>query len=394
MKEEIVVTGFGAVLPNVSNVDEFNDLLKTGRNVLTHVHGHGLSDETIVGGIIEEEYIEIGGKNFKRYPKFSRLAIKATEEALQMAGITEVDRERTAVIGGVSVGAVPEVEIHAEQIRHGNPKKLPITAGALANSHSMGLGVGSYLGVTGKVFTLNNGCNVAIDGLFMAKLLLESGHADMCIIASGESPFSKGIVYSYIKTRGVFYNAEIEEVGLPFSDKSKGFAITDGGGAIILERKSTAEKRNAKIYGVIDSVALSNDGISIYQSDKTGEVMKKSMLEASAGRLPDYVNSQALGLQENDTVEYLNHTQENWNHIPITTIKGAIGQPFGVSGLFQVISSLLSIQEGYIPPTVRTDLSGYEDLNVVKETTYCEINSVLVKSHSFGGNNGCVWVRK
>lgn len=394
MSEEIVVTGFGTILPQISNSAEFSELLQSGRNTLTYVKGYGLTNETIVGGIIEEEYIEIGNRNYKRYPKFSRLAIKATEEALQMAGIAEVDPVRTAVVGGVSVGAVPEVELYSDQIRHGNPKKFPLLAGALANSHSMGLGIGSHLGINGKVFTLNNGCNVAIDGLFMAKLLLESGQVDMCILASGESPFSKGLVYSYIKTKSVFFNTKINEVGLPFSTQSKGFAITDGGGALILERKSTAKKRKAHIFGVIDSVALSNDGISIYQSDKTGEIMKGSMLEVSNGRFPDYVNSQALGLKENDTVEYLNHMQPNWNHIPITSIKGAIGQPFGVTGLFQVISSLLSIQEGFIPPTVRTNAIGYEDLNIVRETKYCEVNSVLVKSHSFGGNNGCVWIRR
>lgn len=392
--DEIVVTGFGTVLPNIENSSEFLNTLKSGSHILSKIQGYGLSDETIVGGIIEEDYIELNGKNYKRYPKFTRLAIKAVDEALAMANMKEIDPIRTAVVGGVSVGAVPEVEVHSEMIRSGNTRRLPLTAGALSNNHSMGLGVGSHLGIKGKVFTLSNGCNVAIDGLYMAKLLLESNQADVCILASGESPFAQGIVYSYVKTRGVHYNVEVEDVGKPFSKNSKGFAITEGGGALVLERKSTAVKRNAKIYGVIDSISLSNDGISIYQSDKTGEIMKGSMLEVSNGREPDYVNSQALGLEENDMVEYFNHIQVAWNHIPITSIKGAIGQPFGVTGIFQLISSLMSIEEGFIPPTIRTDTYGYEDLNVVKETIYKEVNSVLVKSHSFGGNNGCVWIKK
>lgn len=392
--EEVVVTGFGSVLPNRENSKEFLELLKSGDHVLSEVEGYGLTDETIIAGVIEEPYIEVNGKNLKRYPKFSRLAIKATEEALNMANVHEVNPTRTGVIGGVSVGAVPEIEFHSKFITDGTEKKIPINVGALSNNHSVGLGVASVFGVKGKVFTLNNGCNVMIDGLYLAKMMLETNQIDMCILASGESPLAKGIVYSYIKTRGVFYNAKIDEVSLPFSKNSKGFAMSDGGGALILERKSTALKRNAKIYGVIDTVALSNDGISIYQSDSSGEIMKETLLEASKGRIPDYVNSQALGLKENDTVEYLNHTQMDWNHIPITTIKGAIGQPFGVTGILQVISSLMSMQEGFIPPTVRTDNVGFEDLNIVKETVFKEINTVLVKSHSFGGNNGCVWLRK
>ena len=70
------------------------------------------------------------------------------------------------------------------------------------------------------------------------------------------------------------------------------------------------------------------------------------------------------------------------------------GNPLGASGILQVVSSLLSLEYNFIPPTIRTTKKGYEDMNIITETMYKKINEVAITNHGHGGNNACAYIRK
>jgi 3-oxoacyl-[acyl-carrier-protein] synthase II len=78
----------------------------------------------------------------------------------------------------------------------------------------------------------------------------------------------------------------------------------------------------------------------------------------------------------------------------ITSIKGSIGHTFGAAGALQIISALQSIQYGFIPPTLKTDKFGFEEMNIVTETIYQPVHSAAVTTHGVGGNNSCLLVSK
>lgn len=59
------------------------------------------------------------------------------------------------------------------------------------------------------------------------------------------------------------------------------------------------------------------------------------------GKRPSYVNSQALGMVENDTIEAVNHMEIFGESVAITSIKGVTGHTFGASAGMQIISSPL-----------------------------------------------------
>src|SRR5207302_130839 len=88
-------------------------------------------------------------------------------------------------------------------------------------------------------------------------------------------------------------------------------------------------------------------------------------------------------------------SKDLFNHeVPYTSIKSMIGNPYGAIGILQVISSLLSINHGFIPPTIRTNKKGFEEMNVVTETWFQEINEVALTNHGHGGNNACAYIRR
>jgi 3-oxoacyl-[acyl-carrier-protein] synthase II len=86
--------------------------------------------------------------------------------------------------------------------------------------------------------------------------------------------------------------------------------------------------------------------------------------------------------------------KELFNHnVPYTSIKSMIGNPYGAVGILQVISFLLSINDGFIPPTIRTNKEGFEEMNIVTETMFQNVNEVVITNHGYGGNNACAYIK-
>ena len=73
-----------------------------------------------------------------------------------------------------------------------------------------------------------------------------------------------------------------------------------------------------------------------------------------------------------------------------------IGNPLSSAGPLQLIASLMAIKEGIIPPTINYEFSDPEcDLDYVpNEARKNNVETVLINSYGFGGNNASLIVSK
>lgn len=78
--------------------------------------------------------------------------------------------------------------------------------------------------------------------------------------------------------------------------------------------------------------------------------------------------------------------------IPITSIKGMIGQPFAAGGALQVVASCFSLAEQFVPPTMNHDIPAAEcDLDYVPvRGRGARVNRVLVTSRAIGPTHSAV----
>lgn len=389
--ENVVITGYGIKAPNIDNKLQFKTVLEHG--ICTHrVIKDRINGLDMVCGVIDDDFKVVRGKKLKRYPRFSRIAMSAADEAMEMADIADRGSLRIAVILGTSAGGISEIEHYSA----GGAvyEKIPLHSLALANTHSLSAAVAHHLDIKGQVYTISTGCTSSSDAILMGKLLLEGGLADVCVVGGSDAANTDWSFMGFLKIRGVTPNVNVFETGVPFSKAHQGFVVAEGAGVLILEREKEARARGASLYGVIKGVASVNDGTSIYQSDETGESMLKCLRSAVGEHIPSYVNSQALGLKVNDEIDGMVHQTLFGQSVPITSIKGMTGHTLGSMGVIQVISSLLSMEYGFIPPTIKTDAEGFEDLPIVLETQYRSIDSVAITTHGYGGNNTCLLVAK
>ena len=390
--DNIVITGYGVKAPGISNIDQFKDVLEKGICTQEILHGRGNNGSNIVCGVVDEDLDIISGQNYKRYPRAAQLGIAAAEEAYKMANLPNDDFARVAVIMGTSGGGILEVEKFSN---HGNNlKKVPIQYVPIGDPHTISSGITKHLGINGQAYTISTGCTASLDAILMGKLFLEAGHADICIVGGSDALLGDWITYGFLKTGAIAENTEIEETGVPFSTSHKGFVKSEGSAVVIMERKKDAESRGAKVWGHVNRGASNNEALSILKSDTTGTLMTAALKSAIGDCVPTYVNSQALGLKQNDMIEYITHTNLFGSTVPITSIKGMTGHTFGSMGAIQVVSSLLSMEYGFIPPTIKTSGDGFNDLPIVFETKYQNVESVAITNHGVSGNNTCLLITK
>ncbi|WP_325167479.1 beta-ketoacyl synthase N-terminal-like domain-containing protein [Lederbergia citri] len=389
----IVCTGYGVIAPNTNNIDQFLSNLINGVCCLDVYEGEGPNNETNILGLIKEELDE--DKKLKRLPRVTKLGITAAKEAIESARL-EVKDKKVGLFFGISLGAIREdvfqdslIYTHQDQFR-----KIPITLAHYCNYHSITAAIGHEIGTNGITKTISTGCTSSLEAIEEAMVYLKSGKIDVAIVGGSDSPICKGTTYGFAKTRVIPLNQSLEEGAVPFQESSKGFAMSEASGVIVLERKEDAVNRGASIRGEIVDIVSNNDGIYIFSLDELGDQMKQALQEVTENRVPDYINSQALGIQINDQIEK-RCSKELFDHkMPYTSIKSMYGNPFGVTGILQVIASLLSIEHSFIPPTIRTSKAGYEEMNIITRTKFQEVNEVAITNHGYGGNNACAYIKK
>ncbi|MBU8878667.1 beta-ketoacyl synthase [Bacillus sp. FJAT-29790] len=394
---KIVVTGYGIIAPNTQNRKEFLHNLRDGNCCLQSVIGLGPNSESIVVGLIDKGLEEFeNNKYIKRLPRVTKLGIKAAKEALEQAKITNLNEKKVGLFFGTSLGAGGEKSFQNAIIEgnRNNFNKIPVTFSHIANYHCITSAIGHYLGVKGITKTITTGCTSSLEAIQDAMVYLKSGIIDIAIVGGSDSPICQATIYAFAKTKVIPLGQSLENGAVPFHEESDGFAMSEAGGVLILEKEDAAIKRGIEIKGEIASIVSNNDGVYTYSVDETGDQMVNLLHEIARDKNPSYINSQALGIQTHDQIEK-RCSQEIFNHkTPYTSIKSMYGNPFGAIGVLQVISSLLSIEHGFIPPTIRTTKRGFENMNIVTSTVYQDINEVLITNHGHGGNNACASIKK
>ncbi|MFT9849282.1 beta-ketoacyl synthase N-terminal-like domain-containing protein [Aneurinibacillus sp. REN35] len=393
-KERIVVTGYGIKVPGGYNAAHFTDTLLTGNSALALFKGKGTEGKDIAFGVVHDKLEEVMEKKYRRYPRISLLAMAAVKEAALMAGNPKLDPYRTGIFMGTAVGGTlgyDELVVLAQQ---NNFKDIPVSGCGVVHYHSLASSVAEMLQVNGVTRTVATGCAAGIEAIQDAMMYLRAGELDTCIVGGADAPLSKTVLYAFAKIRCLSQNKELHHMGVPFSKKSAGFVMGEGASVVVLERESTALQRGADILGVIDGVSTSNDAKGIFFSDNKGEHMLHTLKCVTEGKAPTYVNSQALGMAENDNIEATNHMKLFGSSIPITSIKSITGHTFGASAGAQLVSSLISMQHGFIPGTVHATLDDYPELPIVYHTIQTEVESAVITSHGYGGNNASLFVSK
>ncbi|WP_406059846.1 ketosynthase chain-length factor [Micromonospora sp. NBC_00860] len=184
---------------------------------------------------------------------------------------------------------------------------------------------------------------------------------------------------------------------LPFDANASGYVPGEGGAILVLEDEHAAARRGAAVYGVIAGYGATFDPRP-GSGRPPGLRRAAEMALSDAGLTPadiDVVFADGAGVAELDRVEAEAITAVfGPRGVPVTVPKTMTGRLYSGGAALDLVSALLSIRHGVIPPTtnIRQPAEGLHlDLvrDVARETP---VRAALVLARGFGGFNAAMVV--
>ena len=212
--------------------------------------------------------------------------------------------------------------------------------------------VADALGVRGPRITVSTACTSSTNALGLALDLLAMGAAD-AVLAGGADVLTP-LVLSGFQALGVLSQQRCA----PFS-RPAGTSLGEGAGFLVLEPPAAAARRGAEGRLALHGCGLGADAFHDTGPDPTGAGVARAMRAAmrDAGVPADqigYVNAHGTGTVANDPAEWRAIRQvfgPRAEALPVSSSKGFLGHAQGAAGALEVITTLLAMEQGSLPPT-------------------------------------------
>ena len=219
----------------------------------------------------------------------------------------------------------------------------------------------------------------------------------MAIVGAADAPITEFIFSLF--SAGKFlatWDGRPSQASRPYDLLRSGLVLAEASAALILEDLDHAQARGATILGEVVGTGSSSEG---GLDGRVAEIYRRGLEAAmvmaltAAGRHPlqiDHINAHGNSTKTDDAAEtaaFKGVFGEHAYKVPVTSIKGAVGQPLAAGGILQLVAAALSIASGCVPPTINQEQLDPEcDLDYVpNESRVARIKNVLVHSHSLGG---------
>jgi 3-oxoacyl-[acyl-carrier-protein] synthase II len=416
----VVITGMGAVTPLGHTPDSLYRSQLEGKSgvgptfrfdarTFPTTFSSQVKDFALANFVREAERFDECGLNTK-------FALAAAKEALADAGLldnSKVDRTELGVYLGSGEGshdfknltlsmalATPAGSYKAEpntfyhhamatfRGEHEYEMEMHTTSGHLAEEYDL----------QGPNYTCQTACAASGQAIGEALELIRRGDCNVMVSGGAHSmihPF--GVTGFNLLTTLSTRNDAPTRASRPFDLNRDGFVLGEGSGMVVLEELEHAKKRGAKIYGELVGYGTTADAYRVTDSHPDGRGAAACMDFAlrDAGLKPtdiDYINAHGTSTKVNDHAETvaIKHIFGDYAYkLPVSSSKSMLGHLICAAGVVELITSILTIRNGVMPPTMNYETPDPDcDLdyipNAAREKT---VHRVLSNSFGFGGQN-------
>jgi len=399
----VVMTGFGAVSPIGTGREAFFTGLRNGTNGLAAITRFDASSlEVQCAGEVKEKLVFKNQSEqdlFERDPKVG-FALKAAEEALDMAGLEGFAKENLIHIG-TSLETFSFSNFSFDRSDQ-NPQallkrlvthswRLPLDAALRA--------IETRYGRAGLAATNCSACAVGLQTIGQAFHAVREGRFELALAGGFDSMINPLGV-------GGFQRLGAPATGLPeagrpfcrpFDAGRAGLVLGEGAGLVILEERERALAQGKTIWAEILGYGASLDAHGLSAPDPEGDGAARAMNTAlkDAGLPPDaidHINAHGTGTHLNDPVEAAAIRRVfsgSWPQIPVTAIKSMTGHSIAAAGALEAIACIFTLVSGFIPPNIGLERlgAGCELNHVGSEGLFFKAERILSNSFGFGGQN-------
>lgn len=256
-------------------------------------------------------------------------------------------------------------------------------------------------GTRGQPISLTTACASGATSVQLGVEAIRRGDTDAALCVGTDGGICEEMVVRFNLLSALStQNDDPQGASKPFSKSRDGFVMAEGSATLVLESYEAARARGARILGVVRGTGERADTFHRTRSTPDGsaiiETITRSMADAGMGPAEiDCINAHGTSTPENDKMEYLSLAAalgDELANTPISSNKSMIGHTLSAAGTIEAAISLLTIQEGVIPPTINCV---EQDPNILMDVVpnvkrVRPVNSVMSNSFGFGGQNVCL----
>jgi 3-oxoacyl-[acyl-carrier-protein] synthase-1 len=398
MSKGVAITGMGVISAIGNNASEnYKSLISgaIGISKISHIDTVH-ADQILVGEIKTtnaefEKQLDLEEDTYSRSPI---LAIIAAKEAIQQAGVTNINDCKTGLISSTTVGGMDKSEQYFydyfENDKHWQ-HILGLHAGDCTQKIAAALGLEESF-----VTTISTACSSAANAIMLGARMIKSGRLDR-VIVGGTDALSKFTINGF-KTLMILSDTH----NTPFDENRKGLNLGEAAAFLVLESDEQVAKENKEVLAYVKGYGNSNDAFHQTASSENGDGAVLAMEEALriAGLKPkdiDYINAHGTATPNNDLSEgraMLRVFGEG--KVPeFSSTKAFTGHTLAVAGGVEAVYAVLALQNNCIYPNLnfKTPMTEF-DLLPQTEVKEKELKHVLSNSFGFGGNCSTLIISK
>ncbi len=403
MGNRVVVTGIGIISPVGLDVSSTWQGLISGTSGVDHITRFDPGPlETKIAAEVKNfdpgQYLD--RKLYRHMDRFAQFAVVASLQAVEQANmrIDDSNARDIGVVIGVGLGGLSTLIDQNKVLMERGPDRvspflIPMMIADMASGQ-----VAISLGAKGPNFCTTSSCASSSDAVGEAFEIIRRGDAQAMITGGAEAVITPLAFAGFNAARALSTrNHEPQKASRPFDAERDGFVIGEGGAILVMESLLFATKRGAPILAEVVGYGAAGDAYHITQPAEGGEGGVRSMRIAlrEAGLEPgeiDYINAHGTSTplnDKNETMAIKTVFGKEAYRIPISSIKSMVGHLLGAAGALEAAISILTIQNGVIPPTINLTYPDPDcDLDYVPNVArQAVVNTALSNVFGFGGHN-------
>jgi 3-oxoacyl-[acyl-carrier-protein] synthase II len=306
---------------------------------------------------------------------------------------------------GSALGGVGFAELQFDIFRNEGIKCVSPTLATNVFGGAASCNIAIEFGVQGPNSTNAMSCASGTMGIGEGFRQIRDDYADVMICGGVDAPLHQLCfgAFSIIRAMSTRNDAP-GRASRPFDRERDGFVMGEGGAIVVLEEYERAKARGAHIYAEVMGYAFGNDAHHMVAPLPDGSQAARTI----RGALKDarvqpheigYVNAHGSSTPLNDPTETRAIRMVFGDHaakLQVSSTKAYYGHALGASGAMEVAICALSLERGWLPPTLNLDDPDDDcDLDYIPRTGRASrVDYVLNNSFGFGGINAALVLRR
>ncbi len=387
-EDPIVITGIGMAASVGSTRENVWKAVQAGRSGVRLTHaGDGVGPLELPCGMVD--WLPSNHLSLKSVQISERIACEALDDA--DIAWPEVDRDRFACSVSSQFGDIgylfPErMSSDALTGRTWWSEFLPSSAAYL---------IARRFDLRGPRLCHATACASGLISTIAAARVLQMDQADYALCGAADAVTE--LVFAAFHRMGVLSTGpDAASACRPFDIHRNGFVMGEGGAMLVLEKRSHAIQRGARIYAELAASQMLCQAHHVTGLDGEAETLTRLIQELvrKAGWQysgPQYINAHGTGTEQNDISELKGIRAalgDQADRLVISSNKAILGHTINAAGSLELALTAMALRDGFAPPTMHLEhpesVGNIDCLPQYGEKA--ELDRALKLSLAFGGH--------